>query len=1160
VECPSCRAIVDDGARFCSSCGQSLVSLGEERRIVTVLFADLVGFTSLSEHRDPEAVKRVVDSAFERLVRDVTAYGGRVDKIVGDAIVALFGAPVAHEDDAERAVRAGLRMQQTLAEYGNESGIAIRMRVGVHTGEVLVGALRAGGDYTAMGDVVNLASRLQTAAAPGEVLVGSTTHGATHEAIDYEERGHLTARGREQSEQVWAAIGTLRPPGFRRRRDDAPLVGRDNELRLVVESARNSIRHQRAQVVMLVGEAGVGKSRLAEEVAEALAAEDGVSVYRGRCLPYGEVNPWWPVAEVLRDACGIDPDAGVEAAAAATRAAVSSVVSEPAEVDVVVDGLLHVLGHESPLRGRDGAVAAQESALAIQSFLEGALRQGPVLVLVADLHWADDAVFDLIDGLLGRLARQPLVLVGTARRALQGRWSPGAGRFNSLSLNLDPLDRLAVSELLDHLSHDVVDERTRGALLDRSGGNPLYLQELVTLVDRHDVPLSVDASGLPETLRGLVAARIDALPADEQSVLSDASIWGASGTLAALDRIARASRGVPSVLAEARSLADKDVLTIEGQRWAFRSDVVREVTYARLTKSDRLKGHAGIAAYLDATVEPATADDGVVERVARHYLEAHRLAEEVDSPGGDALTERAAHWIAEAAERAERNGSWVLAQRRHSRVLELLADEATEARAAALLGRSRAEAEQWDYAAALADAHEALDLGGVLGSPQLRAEALLRVAAAEMRRGEWAPTEAALEEALELYDAAGDVSGRGETLRQLGLGRLLRGDHRLAEPPILGALEAFRTVRDRRGEGWALQNLAWIAMGDGRVERAHELLDASHTALLEVGDRSGIIWNEGLAAFVDVQRGDFESARARAQRVHVDSERWGDRFGSGMMQLVLGIVELWTGHPPAAEESARKALAGLRPEGDPVGSEQVLTLLGRALVMQGDIAGGVSTLREALHVGHRTSTTFAPAVAELTEAQVGIPGLVGAGDTAATVEAEAGSPPIAAPPSDSGPTTAGALLALLAGQVERATKDMAAARAVHDGPADRVAEGVVLAATGEADAAVERAHHVLADPRATYLDRVQARVLLGLLDRSVAGGAHIEAARTLLVATEDRLTPALVDLAEAVRGRFGSAGESLAMAEAEARLASVGIERTRWREVFGSIVQRAPGR
>ncbi len=208
-----------EGARYCWSCGQSLATPGDERRVVTVLFADLVGFTTMSETLDPEQVKRFVDRAFERLVADVVAFGGRVDKIIGDAIVALFGAPTAHEDDAERAVRAALRMQQTLATYAAETGMGVRMRIGVNSGEVLVGALRAGGDYTAMGDVVNTASRLQTSADPGAVLVGESTFVTTKDVIVYESCGALVARGRGQPVNVWVAKEALLPPGYRPRRD-----------------------------------------------------------------------------------------------------------------------------------------------------------------------------------------------------------------------------------------------------------------------------------------------------------------------------------------------------------------------------------------------------------------------------------------------------------------------------------------------------------------------------------------------------------------------------------------------------------------------------------------------------------------------------------------------------------------------------------------------------------------------------------------------------------------------------------------------------------------------------------------------------------------------------------------------------------------------------
>src|SRR4051794_21178368 len=301
--CPVCRTEVPDGARFCPSCGQVLAVRQDERRVVTVVFADIVGFTTLSETRDPEHVKYLIDRCFQRLVVDVTDFGGRVDKIVGDAIIALFGAPVAHEDDAERAVRAALAMQRSMAE--TQEGV--HLRVGVNTGEVLVGAIRAGGDYTAMGDVVNVASRLQTLAAPGQVVVGSSTHAATADVLRYESLGRVQPRGREEPVDAWLALEALAPPGYRPLRARSPLVGRDPELRLLRGVLDTAASRRRAGLVLLLGEAGLGKSRLAEELADIAVSEHGAEVLDTRCVPYGEANVWWPLAEAVRQAAGIIP-------------------------------------------------------------------------------------------------------------------------------------------------------------------------------------------------------------------------------------------------------------------------------------------------------------------------------------------------------------------------------------------------------------------------------------------------------------------------------------------------------------------------------------------------------------------------------------------------------------------------------------------------------------------------------------------------------------------------------------------------------------------------------------------------------------------------------------------------------------------------------------
>ncbi len=267
MTCPACGVPVPEGARFCPECGQRLVVAPDERRLVSVLMADLVGFTTLSAAIDPEQVKRLVDDSFERLVDDIRAFGGRLDKIVGDEIVAQFGAPIAHEDDAERAVRAALRMQDTLASLAPQLGVEVRMRIGVNTGEAVVGAMRAGGDPTVMGDVVNTAQRLETLAAPGEVVVGPGTYVATRDVISYEELGPQGLRGREEPVHAFRAIAPTARPGRRRAHERSPFVGRDAELGALSHVLHMAASRRRVQLVLLSGDAGVGKSRLAAEMA-----------------------------------------------------------------------------------------------------------------------------------------------------------------------------------------------------------------------------------------------------------------------------------------------------------------------------------------------------------------------------------------------------------------------------------------------------------------------------------------------------------------------------------------------------------------------------------------------------------------------------------------------------------------------------------------------------------------------------------------------------------------------------------------------------------------------------------------------------------------------------------------------------------------------------
>ncbi len=463
-----------EGARFCASCGRPLRSQDDERRVVTVLFADLVGFTTLSERLDPERVKDLVDRCFDRLAADVTSFGGQVDKIIGDALVALFGATTAHEDDPERAVRAALRMQATLHEEAAAIGQDLRIRIGVNTGEVLVGAMRAAGSVTAMGDVVNTASRLQTAAAPGDVLVGPATYAATHHTIAYEARGLLAAKGREEPVDTWVAVMPTLPPGYRARRVDVPLVGRAHELDLLSTAIETSLRHDRALLALLVGDVGMGKSRLADEAADAARCEHGAVVREGRCVPYGEANVWWPVADALRDGLEVhdgDDRRTARAAVVASLAATMELTEGDAEVQRAAEGLLTLLGYEAD-PDVDPVTVRQEAGRALGVYASASARRAPLVLQISDLHWADPAVLDLIDDTFAVLHHCPVVILATARPVLLDQWAPRRGRHNSLTLHLDPLDRTSSDELLEHLLGAAPAAATAEALFDRSGGKP----------------------------------------------------------------------------------------------------------------------------------------------------------------------------------------------------------------------------------------------------------------------------------------------------------------------------------------------------------------------------------------------------------------------------------------------------------------------------------------------------------------------------------------------------------------------------------------------------------------------------------------------------------------------------------------------------------------
>src|ERR1700704_1237981 len=538
--CPNCGEAAPAEARFCMNCGGSLEAvtapvpapgptapaparpplLSEERRQVTVLFADVSGYTAMSERMDPEDVKGLIDRCLRRLGDEVNRYGGTVDKYIGDNVMAIFGAPVTHEDDAERAVRAGLGMQAAMEEINADIAgpydVSLALRVGVNTGEVIAGAV--GESYTVIGDTVNVAARLQAAAQPVSVTVGARTYRATREAIAYEELEPLTLKGKAEPVAAWEATGALASAPSRRAlpASEAPLVGRDDELALLQSIYGRVVREGRPHLVTLVGQAGVGKSRLLREYELALGGTDPVPTFRqGRCLPYGSSIVYWALGEVVRAEFSIVDGDSSEAAWEKLRNGISKLLGEsedvPPEARDRRSALIgRLLGIEVPLD--PGAAESLDPARMRESFfsavrfgIEAMGRRSPLVLAFEDIHWADHGMLDLIE-YLAQWVRAPVLVLCLARdELLERRQSWGGGRGRATSISLEPLSTNDTRDLIGALLPGPASEDLVEGMAERAGGNPLFAEEMVRLTSEAG---GGGGEGLAGTGAGLPAPRL----------------------------------------------------------------------------------------------------------------------------------------------------------------------------------------------------------------------------------------------------------------------------------------------------------------------------------------------------------------------------------------------------------------------------------------------------------------------------------------------------------------------------------------------------------------------------------------------------------------------------------------------------------------------------
>ena len=1076
IPCTACGSPIPAGARFCPSCGHSVAfAQPEERRIVTVLFADLVGFTTLAERMDPEQVKRLIDACFERLVDVVVEFGGKVDKILGDGMLVLFGAPVAHEDDPERAVRAALRMQAALAHYVGISELAgsadIRMRVGINTGEVLVGTL-AGTDYTAMGDVVNTASRLQADAPSGGVLVGEPTYALTAHTFRYEPAGLLQPRGREQATTTWLAVEPTAPPGSRRRRRrDVGIVGRHPELAMANAALELVTQNGRGVLLHVNGENGVGKSQFVDEVIRRAREMGEVSVLEGACVPYGEANVWWPIASALGNYLDLDTGVAIDVArvTALGRAQQMFPSIDVAGAERLVDVFTHLLGYPSPIDRLDPVNARNTIHQTVAMVLEARSHRGPMILSIDDVHWADPVMLDLLEHLVTSLSRHAFLLITAMRPGHDALWPPRSDRGTVISITLQPLTRPDTEELATALLGDVPrDEQLLTALYERSGGNPLFLAELVALTE---------AGGgqreLPDSLRTLIAARLDQLTPEQRQTLENAAVLGTSGPIVGLERFAK-ELGQPFTAEILHELDELGLIEVHGRRWEFRSESVRDAAYQTLTKAGRAQRHAGVA--------KAMGSIGQLDDLAHHAAAAAELVQElgaVDKVPAD-IVAQAITYLTAAADRAFDSGSLRMAARHSSRALDLA--RVGDLAAPATLGdadlahlyvvRAGAYIDQRNFAAASDDIDALQAIADRLGDVRLQAEAYRLRGSLSQVAGRIDDARLELGRAVDLLRDVDDPPALARALRVRGFIEMFGGSLVDAEWFFGEAHGLYEELADERGLAYIEQHRAWIAFMSGNLATARERLTHAADAHERMGDRNGVGWALGLLAFVEFFEGHFDNAEALADIVGKEAELRGDVWAASMMSTLLADLRLWQGNLEEAADLADKARARFKKINDKFGLVQSLAPLLRAQVGLGRHAAGQRTAEELLTLADTSQNGPAPLMAVAGAAMHrGNPNVAAAMAERALAEIAAIGGRLFEPLL---------VLALAYAQQGRTDEALVTLESVpaegSDHPFTHAVSALIYTAVGQPEVAIGHADAVTLAPGATYLDQVFAYV------------------------------------------------------------------------------------
>ena len=941
--CPSCGRENAEDARFCSWCATSLTTASqrEERKVVTCLFCDLVGFTRRAERMDPEDVRGLLQPYHARLRSELERFGGTVEKFIGDAVMAVFGAPVAHEDDPERAVRAALSIRDALAEEGD-----LEVRIGITTGEALValGARPEAGEGMASGDVVNTAARLQAAAPTNGILVDETTFRATERAIEYGDPRSIEAKGKAEPIAVWEAQ-KARARVSVERVGGAPLVGRKQEVTLLRETLARVMREREPQLITLVGVPGIGKSRLVYELFQTIETGDYGLVYwrHGRSLPYGKGVTFWALGEMIKAQAGILESDAPEQAEEKLRQAVERFVSDRTDAAWVERRLRPLAGLEADEEAHD---RRDEAFTAWRRYLEAIADERPLVLVFEDLHWADDALLDFVDYVVDWASGVPLLVVCTARPELLTRRAAwGGGKVNSSTILLSPLSDDETAKLLHSLlGRSAVDADVQVRLLEHAGGNPLYAEEFIRMVTSRP-----DEVVLPETVQGIIAARLDTLPPEEKELLQDAAVIGRVFWLGALGR----ERW--TLEERLHSLARKEFVTrnrrssVAGEdEYTFRLALVRDVAYDQIPRAARVDKHRSAAEWMESLGRP----EDHAEMLAHHYASAIDYAR-ATGQNVDPLAQRGRIALRDAGDRAIALNAFPAAARYYGLAVDLWPHDDSEwpeillqlARSYHLIADERQET-------AFETAREA---AVATKRVELAAEADALLAELWWFRGDRDACDRHLERAHVLVQDLPSSPGKARVLSQVSRYRMLAGAHeeaiRIGEAALamadeLGlvevqveALVTIGTTRTSSGDAGGLEdleravaialaagsssvvraanNLAVSVWALGDLRRGRRLMDEAVAHGYRLGLASMLRFSRNVQFWLLAREGYWDEALPYIEEFVAACEAGEPHYHEGGMRLRRAVIRMGRDDVQGALEDVRKIVPLAQSAGDP---------------------------------------------------------------------------------------------------------------------------------------------------------------------------------------------------------------------------------------------------